>query len=661
MVVVTCAFFLVCTIAFAADARADQNQFSNNGDGTIYDAKTGLTWQMEGFNGPFTWSEALAYVESLNSGSGLGGCRGWVLPTRKELKRLVDHGKSFAGPALINTDFFPNTAADFYWSSSSHKNTLKYAISFANGQQRKMSSSNYYHVRAMRGDCDPADNDGDGYLPSAGDCNDNDPNINPDAVEMCDGVDNNCDGYNDLTCWDVDNDGDGQTENQGDCDDRDPYNYTGNFEVCDGADNDCDAVADNGLTFDADADGYTSIGSCGGSADDCDDSEAGVNPDAVEICGDLIDQNCDGADLSCLDVDNDGDGYTENQNDCDDNDIAVHPGAAEVTCDGMDNDCSAATPDAPDGDGDGVALCSDCDDADPANFPGNTEVCDGADNDCDSVADNGLVFTAYYQDGDGDAFGNTAVSQSTCNGAPAGYVADNTDCDDSSAAVNPGAVEATCDGLDNDCSAATPDAPDNDGDGVALCSDCDDADPANFPGNNEVCDGADNDCDTTIDEGATITFYYDLDGDFYGTSQVSTEACSAPANYVADNTDCNDNDFDIHPGAEEICGDGIDQDCLDGDAVCSAGVQLGSNGNSYDFIQDAYAAAATVGGSDTIKMQMVEFGESLIFDQDVTVTLAGGYDESFTEPSSGWSIIASSGPALVISNGTVLIEYVVLR
>ena len=63
----------------------------------------------------------------------------------------------------------------------------------------------------------------------------------------------------------------------------------------------------------------------------------------------------------------------------------------ETTCDARDNDCDPLTLDEPDGDGDGATVCTDCDDADPGNFPGNPELCDGVDNDCDLVADNALL------------------------------------------------------------------------------------------------------------------------------------------------------------------------------------------------------------------------------------------------------------------------------
>jgi predicted CxxxxCH...CXXCH cytochrome family protein len=84
------------------------------------------------------------------------------------------------------------------------------------------------------------------------------------------------------------------------CQSGDPDNFPGNPEICDGLDNDCDGVADNGLNFDNDGDGYTSIGSCecGGSADDCNDNNASIHPGAFDTPADGIDQDCNGYDMN---------------------------------------------------------------------------------------------------------------------------------------------------------------------------------------------------------------------------------------------------------------------------------------------------------------------------------------------------------------------------
>jgi hypothetical protein len=100
--------------------------------------------------------------------------------------------------------------------------------------------------------------------------------------------------------------------------------------------------------FDADGDGFTSIGSCAGSADDCNDNNASVYPGAPDIC-DGLDNNCDGqVDEGGTPIDADGDGYLGFDScgaiadDCNDNDASIHPGAAEIANDGIDQDCSGA-------------------------------------------------------------------------------------------------------------------------------------------------------------------------------------------------------------------------------------------------------------------------------------------------------------------------------
>jgi hypothetical protein len=282
-----------------------------------------------------------------------------------------------------------------------------------------------------------------------------------------------------------------------------------------------------------------------------------------------------------------------------------------------------------DADGDGYSDTAsggtDCDDGDSSVHPGATEVCDGADNDCDGSADIGAVdATVWYGDGDGDGFGQASITQAACT-APSGYVSLSTDCDDRDAAVHPGATEI-CDGVDNDCdgsidgssaSDATTWYRDADSDGygnsaitVRDCAepsgfagtdgDCDDRDPSIHPGATEVCDGTDNDCDGATDIGAVdaLVWYRDGDGDGYGDSTLSDVACTQPTGFVASDGDCDDFDGSINPGAGEVYGDGIDQDCDGSDATCSGTVGVDSVSPGSLIITEFQANPAVVSDSN---------------------------------------------------------------
>ncbi len=107
---------------------------------------------------------------------------------------------------------------------------------------------------------------------------------------------------------------------------------------------------------------------------------------------------------------------------------------------------------------------------------------------------------------------------------------------------------------------AGPTVVDDDADGYGVDVDCDDSDPARYPGAAETCNGIDDDCDAEIDEGVQTTFYADTDQDGYGALDVSVAACEAPPMYVASAGDCDDADADVNPDATEIC-DGVDNDC----------------------------------------------------------------------------------------------------
>jgi hypothetical protein len=141
------------------------------------------------------------------------------------------------------------------------------------------------------------DQDGDGYSPLTGDCDDTDPGISPAMPDdTCNGIDEDCSGRADDP-FDVD--GDGWTTCRGDCNDRDPTTYPGAPEYLTGTDQDCDGIADNNRAdFDDDGDGFTEL------EGDCNDAEYLVNPEAVEVAmrvdgagnpiAEGVDNDCDG-------------------------------------------------------------------------------------------------------------------------------------------------------------------------------------------------------------------------------------------------------------------------------------------------------------------------------------------------------------------------------
>ena len=235
-------------------------------------------------------------------------------------------------------------------------------------------------------------------------------------------------------CPNFDHDGDGWSNADGDCDDYDATVFPGAEDFWyDGIDQDCDGWSD----YDADADGFDSD-LWGG--DDCNDADAEVNPDATEVCDDLdIDEDCNGSadnddsgatGKSTWYTDADGDGYgldgtdveycdppaatSSVDGDCDDTNPFAYEGATEVWYNGTDEDCDGG--DDYDQDGDGYQLDfyggDDCDDTDASVYP-----------------------TDWYPDADGDGYGDETATATTVCGQPTGYVADNTDCDDTNAAI----------------------------------------------------------------------------------------------------------------------------------------------------------------------------------------------------------------------------------
>ena len=138
-------------------------------------------------------------------------------------------------------------------------------------------------------------------------------------------------------------------------------------------------------------------------------------------------------------------GYVTNNSDCDDANDDLHPNTIWHL--DADNDGyytgSGMTQCASPGAGyrySGILGGGDCNDGNSDIHPGAAEVCNGVDDDCNGTADDGIFYVTYYQDNDGDGFGNPAMSLSSCDGAPMGYVAISGDCDDTNDDLNPNTV-----------------------------------------------------------------------------------------------------------------------------------------------------------------------------------------------------------------------------
>ncbi|MEC7986150.1 MAG: MopE-related protein [Myxococcota bacterium] len=478
------------------------------------------------------------------------------------------------------------------------------------------------------------DEDGDGY-------GSRNPSVSADPGSDCDDtsafVYPGSNQESGVVCvFDGDGDGYGDTQPPAgydvgtDCNDNAADANPTGFEICDDLDNDCNGTVDdsakdaNTWFYDADGDGYGSANSttkaCGteppdGFANnnfDCDDLDESVAPNAPEIC-DYIDNNCDGEidigvkSLFFLDADSDGYGdLTTSIYDCE---------APESYVDNSD----------------------DCDDADPLQNPVSDEYCNGEDDNCDGYTDedDAIDATLWFLDNDNDTFGNNTVTMLQCY-QPSGYVADNTDCNDAALLIYPGAVEF-CDGKDNNCNGTIDDNAlgkrtffldvDGDGDGTPLTTldacpvfnsttqqpeppsgyawtngDCDDSASSISSLQPELCTGSiDENCDGHNTLGATDveSWYADSDGDSFGNGSYIVETCTMPQGYTDNALDCDDNDGALFPGNPELCNGKLD-DCnmaedLDGDGVLDYEMRAEEADLDQDgYIQCTYDASSWV-------------------------------------------------------------------
>jgi hypothetical protein len=334
---------------------------------------------------------------------------------------------------------------------------------------------------------------------------------------------------------------------------------------------------------DNDGDGFTEA------QGDCNDNDASIYPGAQEICDDGIDQDCNGSDLSCDDVDNDGDGFTENEGDCNDNDETIYPEAEEICDDGIDQDCN------------GVDLLAPTVDAGPS-----IDVCEGPFQITGASAVN--FDTIIWSTGGSGTFDNSNILAPIYtpsvtdinNGGGMLILTVENECgimsDEFLYFITP-SINLTIQGNDAQilCNGDQLETityfPSNGGD-VSL-----ETLVTGLPSGIEFINNGGGGIDIfgtpTVDINVTTSYTYTIsnytwEGECPGddvTGTITIQPCDDIDNdgdgFTENQGDCNDNDTTIYPGAEEICDDGIDQDC-DGSDCESEPCEISNPSNNFE-------------------------------------------------------------------------------
>lgn len=264
------------------------------------------------------------------------------------------------------------------------------------------------------------------------------------------------------------------------------------------------------------------------------------------------------------------------------------------------------------------------------------EVCNGVDDNCNGQIDEGVKNT-YYQDSDMDTYGNGSVTTQACT-QPSGYVINNTDCNDNNASIHPGALEV-CNGLDDNCNTQVDEGYNQDGDGYTTCAgDCNDNNASVYPGAPEVCNnGMDDNCNGQIDDAVQNTYYQDADNDTYGNAAVAAQACIQPSGYVSDNTDCDDSDLSINPGAIDIPNDGIDQDCSGADSGATSKLGNISTRGTVQTGDSVMIGGFIISGTAPRSVLVRGFGPTL-----ADFGVSGAMSNPYIELYSGQTMIATN-------------------